>query len=158
MHFPGLVFRPRVRLWPSNARMSSCCHSNCVPGSPQAVSRVYQSVEADITLSLCDVFTEPAWTVVCNIDFITHTAEPGCCTAAFKWDIRLLFLFFSIGFHGTLFPPHSMDPHRETEEINKRKNHTQLHTHSLTSGFILAGSSRDADTLEGFPHASIRQE
>lgn len=109
--------------------------------------------------SVCDIFTEPVWTVVCNIDFITHTAEPGCCTAAFKWDIRLLFLFFSIGFHGTLFPPHSMDPHRETEEINKRKNRTQLHTHSLTSGFILAGSSsRDADALEGFPHASIRQE
>lgn len=55
MHFPGLVFSPRVRLWPSNARVSSCCHNNCVPGSPQAVSRVYQSVEAaaDITLSLC---------------------------------------------------------------------------------------------------------
>lgn len=153
MHFPGLVFRPRVRLWPSNARMSSCCHNNCVP----ECIRVSRRRLISLFHSLCDIFAEPVWTVVCNIDFITHSAEPGCCTTAFKWDIRLLFLFFFIGFHGTLFPPHSMDPRRATEEINKRKNHTQLHTHTHTSGFILAGS-RDADALEGFPHASVRQE
>lgn len=102
----------------------------CLPGDPGLPAEGFSSWYPCFTLFVTFPHTQ------CGQLFVTVTLllTPQSCTAALKQDIRLLLLFFSIGFHCTLFPLHSMDPHGETEEINKTKNHTlmELHTHTHT--------------------------